>query len=164
MKKQLISFALICLFFTACQEKKSTETGTETAVIQPDMVAIKAEIQALENEYAAASNARNAAGIAAIYSDDAITLESNKPMVVGKAAILKNAEEFLSKRPKGSTTEFETLEVFGNDKLVTEIGKSVNKDAAGKVIYTGKYMALWEKRDGKWLTIRDINNDDKKEK
>jgi uncharacterized protein (TIGR02246 family) len=164
MKKNFLSFAICIFLFTACKEKKSTENITEPVVTQPDMVAIKTEIQALENEYAAASNARNAAGIAAVYSDDAITLENNKPMIVGKPAILKNAEEFLAKRPKGTTTAFETLEVFGNDKMVTEIGKSTNKDAAGNVIYTGKYMALWEKREGKWLTIRDINNDDKKEK
>jgi len=35
-------------------------------------------------------------------------------------------------------------------------------DAAGKVTATGKYMAVWEKRDGKWLCIRDIGNEDAK--
>ncbi len=34
------------------------------------------------------------------------------------------------------------------------------KDASGKVIRTGKYMAIWEKRDGKYICIRDIYNDD----
>ena len=37
-------------------------------------------------------------------------------------------------------------------------------DATGKVTYTGKYMAIWEKRDGKYICLRDISNDDAKEK
>jgi hypothetical protein len=34
--------------------------------------------------------------------------------------------------------------------------------AAGKTFYTGKYMAAWEKRDGEWVCIHDIANDDVK--
>jgi ketosteroid isomerase-like protein len=43
---------------------------------------------------------------------------------------------------------------------VTEIGTAISKDASGKVIRTGKYMAVWEKRDGKYICIRDIYNSD----
>jgi len=42
--------------------------------------------------------------------------------------------------------------------------KSTIKDAAGKVISSGKYMAVWEKRNGKFICVRDIYNDDAKEK
>ena len=41
---------------------------------------------------------------------------------------------------------------------------TMSVNAAGTVTYTGKYMAVWEKRNGKWLVIRDIYNDDMKEK
>jgi len=46
---------------------------------------------------------------------------------------------------------------------VTEVGKTTVTDSTQKVIYAGKYMAVWEKRNGKWLTIRDMSNDDAKE-
>lgn len=89
---------------------------------------------------------------------------NNAPTFVGKAAIQKDIESSLAKRKEGSTVSYETLEVFGNENLVTETGKITAKDVTGTVTYTGKYMAIWEKRDGKWLTIRDMNNDDVKEK
>ncbi len=56
------------------------------------------------------------------------------------------------------------LDVFGSENQVTEVGKSTIKDATGKVTYTGKYMAIWEKRDGKYVCVRDIFNDDMKAK
>ena len=53
---------------------------------------------------------------------------------------------------------------FGSDNYATEVGKTTRKDSTGKVVSTGKYMAIWEKQNGKWICIRDINNDDAKEK
>lgn len=167
MKNTILTFALLTILFTACNEKKATETTTEatTAVAETtDLTALKAEIQTLENAWAAADNARDANALAALYADDAITLGNNKPAVSGKAAILKDLQEMLSKRGKGATISFETQDVFGGNNLLTEVGKTTIKDPAGKVTYTGKYMAIWEKRDGKWLTLRDISNDDVKEK
>ena len=53
--------------------------------------------------------------------------------------------------------------VFGDENTVTEVGKMTRKDASGKVVSTGKYMAVWEKRDGKYLCVRDIGNSDSEE-
>jgi len=66
-------------------------------------------------------------------------------MAVGKAAIRKSIEEGLAKRSKGETATYETMDVFGDGNIVTETGKTTVKDANGKVAYTGKYMAIWEK-------------------
>ena len=140
-------------------EMESTLT-TELVVAKADMVSIKAEIQGLENDWAAADNARNAIGVAAFYSDDAISMSNNAPMIVGKAAIQKDTEQSLAKRAQGETVAYETLEVFGDRNTVTEIGTAISKDASGKVVRTGKYMAIWEKRDGKYICIRDIYNSD----
>ena len=76
MKKTLLTFTLVALLFSGCQEKKAAETAatdsTATAMpAKPDMAAVKAEIQTLENAWAAADNARDAAALAAFYADDA---------------------------------------------------------------------------------------------
>jgi ketosteroid isomerase-like protein len=84
-------------------------------------------------------------------------------MAVGKAAIQKEIEGSFEKRPKGATVSFEVLDVFGDENTVTETGKAIRKDASGKVISNGKYMAIWERRDGKFLCVRDISNSDEKE-
>jgi uncharacterized protein (TIGR02246 family) len=118
----------------------------------------------LESSWAAADNARNAKAVAAFYANDAVSLANNKPILVGQAAISKDIEGGIAKRVKGSTVTYDVMEVFGNEDLVTEIGKATYKDASGKLISTGKYMAIWEKRIGKFICIRDIYNDDAKEK
>lgn len=159
----------VCLIFTACNDAATDKTtdvkdSTETMSTKPDNQSLKAEIQALENEWAKADNAGDATALAAFYSDDAVTLSNNKPMITGNAAIKKDMEEGMAKRPKGTTVSYDVLDAYGCDNYVTEVGKITRKDSTGKSTYTGKYMALWEKRAGKWVCIRDISNDDVKEK
>jgi len=156
----------ISLFTIGCnsQPDKKTEkelaVTAEPAVAKSDMASIKADIQALESAWAEADNARDTNAILAYYSDDAISLSNNAPMTKGKAAIKKDIEEGLAKKAEGETVAYKTLEVFGDGNIVTEIGTAESMDASGKVIRTGKYMAIWEKRDGKYICIRDIYNSD----
>ncbi len=162
-------YVAFLFFAVACNESadKSTDhksDSNETVLTKPDNQKLKAEIQALENEWANADNARDANALAAFYSDDAVSLSDNKPMITGNAAIKKDLEESLAKRAKGSTTSYDVLDAFGCDNYVTEVGTTTRKDSTGNIISTAKYMALWEKRNGKWICIRDIGNEDAKEK
>ena len=153
--------ACVALFFTTigCNAPKS-DTANK-AVAKPDMAAIKAEIQAIEKDWEVADNTRNVEVFAAFYADDAISIQPYKPdMAVGKAAIRKNIEEYMSKKSKGETNTFETMEVFGDGNVITEIGKTTTKDVNGKVKSTNKFMCIWEKRNGKYVSIRDIFSDD----
>jgi len=156
----------ISLFSMGCNSSPDKKTSVEPiateeiVVVEPDMASIKTEIQSLESAWAAADNARDANAVLANYSDDAMSLSNNAPISKGKAAIQKEIEEGMAKKTKGETVAYNTLEVFGDENTVTEIGTAITKDASGKVIRTGKYMAIWEKRDGKYICTRDIYNND----
>jgi uncharacterized protein (TIGR02246 family) len=164
IKLSILSIALSLVIFSCNKTTKVEEEAAVPEIAKPDMMAIKAEIQTLENAWAKAHNESDAPALAAMYADDAQSLTNNKPAIIGKAEILKDIEANLSKKEKGSTIAFDVADVFGNENQVTEVGKTTIKDAAGKVTYTGKYMAIWEKRDGKYICLRDISNDDAKEK
>jgi ketosteroid isomerase-like protein len=163
----LIACIGLSLISFGCSQA-TTETGSapvnDASLSKSDKAKIKAEIQAIETEFAAADNARNVNAILAFYSDDAVTMGNGVPMSSGKAAIKRYIEEGFSENEPGSTVTYEVLEVFGNENLVTETGKSTRRDATGKVISNGKYMAIWEKHDGKYLCIRDIGNSDTRDK
>ena len=167
MNKKNYLLASSCMLFAVLMigcnttETKPAEAAAPTA---PDMGKVKTEIQTLENSWAAADNAGDAKTLATFYADDAVALSNNKPMISGKDAILKNMEEGMAKKVRGVTVAYDVLDVFGDENTVTEVGKTTRKDSTGKVTYTGKYMAIWVKRDGKYLCIRDISNDDVKEK
>ncbi|TAE57991.1 MAG: DUF4440 domain-containing protein [Bacteroidetes bacterium] len=149
-----ITLSLCMLLFAACQQPEVQEAP------KADMAKVKAEIKAIEDAWAAASNARDVATIVGFYADDAISMNDDQPMLVGKAAIQTGVEAEMAKRKVKAKTTFETLDLYGDENRVTEVGKTTVTDSTGNVIYTGKYMAVWEKRSGKWLTIRDMSNDD----
>ncbi|MFD1314637.1 YybH family protein [Namhaeicola litoreus] len=158
----------LCALIAGCGAP-AKETPVETVVevvpeiVKPDLGKIKAEIQALETAWAEADNARDTNTLLGFYGDDAISMSNNAPSVVGKEALTKEIESNMAERVAGNTVVYTTLEVFGNEEVATEIGTSTTKDATGKIVSTGKYMAVWERRNGKYVCIRDIYNSDTKE-
>lgn len=171
-----LKFVTVCIIFSClvvgCSDSATeksdaavSSTGSVTTMAaKPDMGKLKASIQALENSWATADNARDTNAIAAFYAEDAISYSNNKPMLVGRAAIQKDIAAGIAKRAKGATVACDIMDVFGDENAVTETGKITVKDASGKVTYTGKYVAIWEMRDGNYICVRDISNDDAKEK
>ena len=172
MKHFKIAVALIgfCTLAMSCNESSTDNTteaksdSTEMMAANADPTQLKKEIQEQETAWANADNARDINALAAFYADDAISLASDKPMLVGNSAIKKDMEEALAKRPKGAKTSYEVMDVYGAGNYATEVGKTTRMDSTGKVTSTGKYMAIWEKRNGKWICIRDIGNEDAKAK
>ncbi len=172
MKHFKIAAALIgfCTLIMSCNDSttdKKTEAKSDSTEMMPaktDAAQLKKEIQEQETAWANADNARDINALAAFYAEDAMSLASDKPMLVGNAAIKKDMEEGLAKRPKGAKITYDVMDVYGDGNCATEVGKTTRMDSTGKVISTGKYMAIWEKRNGKWLCIRDIGNEDAKAK
>jgi uncharacterized protein (TIGR02246 family) len=156
------------LFLTSCKQAETTAASTTEVMpaeaTKPDMTAVKAEIQAIENQWADAINKKDLAGLMAMYADDAISMPDGAPTLNGKVAIQKEQEKQFAE-PKGNVTiSFQTLDVFGDGDIVTEYGTSTEKDDKGNVVKTGKYVATFKKTDGKYLCIREIYNSDKEDK
>ncbi|KAA9341082.1 YybH family protein [Larkinella humicola] len=159
----IVAITSVCV--TGCNAPaQKQEIATEQVAAKPDMAAIKTEIQAIETEWANATTARDIDKVMALYADDAIEMADDEPMCVGKAAIRQVLLKSMKARKAGTTVSYETMDVYGDGDLVTEVGKTTVKDAAGNVVSTGKYMGIFEKRDGKFICIRDINNEDQKDK
>ncbi len=133
-----------------------TSVGTEAT----DMAAIKTKIQEKEKAFAAAMSTQNTEAVLAFYADDAVSMSNGKPSDIGKDAIRKDLVASYDQRQKGAVTTYEVLDIYGNKSQVTEIGKTTVKDASGKVIYTGKYVAVWEERNGDYICVRDMSNGD----
>jgi uncharacterized protein (TIGR02246 family) len=150
----------ICMVLMVACNTKSEAPAEEAPAVDAD--AVRSEIQALEDAYAVASNARNVDGIMAYYADDAVSYPSEKAPVVGKDAMRASLQEDLDSYPKGSTVSYSVKDVFvSNDgSLVTEIGSYTSLDSLGGKTRTGHYMSLFEKRDGKYVCIRDMSTPD----
>ena len=149
----LLLGGIITLMF-ACNTKKE-----EPAAVVVDKEQIKKEIQAKEDEYAALYNGAELKNIG-YYADDATSFFQNRAPLVGKEAIV----EFLKSDLAGNTDSifFKTNEVFvSNDgNQVVEIGYYKVVDSANIAINTGNYMVLFEKRNGKYVSVREMSASD----
>lgn len=155
------TFALILsTLLVSCQEK----AATDTAATRPDLAQVRTEVENIEKEWAAALNRKDLDKLMSLYADDAVSYANDFAMLKGKEAIHeKQAADFASDTTKLAYS-FETMDVFSEGNQILETGKTIRKDASGKVISTGKYMAFFEKRDGKLLCIREMYNNDVKAK
>jgi len=155
LKMILVLLAPTVLLFFSC---KPEAAHVQMGEVNQDSV--KVQIVALENAYATASNARDVEGVAAYYSSDAQSLAPDEPTRVGIDAIKAGIKKDMEGDTLGTTISFETTGLWAAGNYATETGTSTVKDKEGKVIRTGKYITLFELRDGKYIGIRDMWNDD----
>ncbi|MDI1321975.1 MAG: hypothetical protein PSV36_04455 [Algoriphagus sp.] len=159
MKNKLIYASLLVVISSiiACSTK------TEEPVVPPviDKEQIKKEIQAKENEYAALYNSRELKSIG-YYADDAITYSQNREPLVGKEAIVNYLKAGIDSMMEDLKISFETKEVFvSNDgNQVVEIGYYRLVDSLNTNYNSGNYMVLFEKRDGKYVSVREMSTSD----
>lgn len=159
MKK--IVFAGLCagLLLTACQPKKGESPDV-------DIEQIKADIQGVENTYAAAANSSDADGVLTYYAEDAVSYEQESAPLEGHQAIKASLTKQFAQSPKGTTIGFVLKEVHpsSDGNQVVEIGRYTVKDSTGTGVASGHYFALFEKKDGKYICTRDISTPDTKKK
>jgi uncharacterized protein (TIGR02246 family) len=123
----------------------------------PDLAKIRTEIQALETEFGSATTNNDLDAVLEYYADDAISLANDAPMLVGKTAIGEHYKKHVM--GKNKTHVYQTIDVFSEGNMVVETGRSTTTDSTGNAS-TGKYMALYQKRNGHYVCIREVYNND----
>src|SRR6187399_1597191 len=159
MENKLIKAALISSVISlmvACSPKKE-----ELAASVIDKEEIKKEIQAKEDEFAALYNSGELKNIG-YYADDAISYAQNKPPLVGREAIVAYYKAGIDSSSKGNKISFTTHEVFvSNDgNQVVETGYYNLVDSLDVTLNRGNYMILFEKRNGKYVSVREMSASD----
>ncbi|MFI5153848.1 MAG: nuclear transport factor 2 family protein [Chitinophagales bacterium] len=151
--KGILSGCIISMVI-ACNDKKE-----EAATATIDKEQIKKDIQAKEDEFAALYNSGELKNIG-YYADSAASYYPNRAPLIGKPAII----EYLKADLESNTDKisFKTNEVFvtGDGNQVLEIGYFKVVDSANNPINTGNYMSLFEKRNGKYVCLRDMSTSD----
>ncbi|AEV97016.1 hypothetical protein A4D02_18390 [Niastella koreensis] len=149
MKKALV--AGILTYITACN---SVKQESEAGVVDKEQ--IKKEIQAKEDEFAATYNTGELKNIG-YYADDATSFFQNRAPLVGKESIIEFLRSDLASN--SNKISFKTNEVFvsSDGKQIVEVGYFKVVDSSNATINSGNYMSLFEKRDDKYLCIRDMS-------
>ncbi len=131
----------------------------KSGISEAEKEQIKKEIQEREDEFAKVYNSGELKSIG-YYADDAKAFYQNRQPLIGKEAIVG----FLLYDLDSNTNiiSFKTNEVFpsADGNQVVEIGYFKLTDSAKYVINTGNYMILFEKRNGKYVCVREMSTSD----
>jgi ketosteroid isomerase-like protein len=152
MKKQIKLFGILAvtlLILSACATTEQEETL--------DMEKVRVEIQAMEDAFTAGEKAKDADAVAAYYSNDAISYSRNSTPLSGKAAITANILNNMAKDTLGNYSVYKLVDVFAEGNTAIEVGSWVQFNASGKEVDSGNFMSYFQKRDGKYLCVRDMS-------
>ena len=146
MKNLLIGILIVSSLYACKSETKPAF----------DLTNAKKEIEAANQIIVDCMAKGDSVGLANAYTKDGSLMLSNMLPIAGK----ENLTAFwggMINSGIGAIT-LKTVEVWGNDDLITEEGllEIITKDKV--VVDKGKYIVLWKKEDGKWKMHRDISN------
>lgn len=127
-----------------------------------DTSADEAAIRATSSSWDDAYNAGDADKLAAMYWEDAVLQPPGAPAARGRDAIREYlAGDVTATKGAGLTMnipEADALHVSGD--LAYDAGTYTVTDASGATVDSGKYIGVFQKRDGNWLYVRDTWNSD----
>lgn len=151
IKLRLAALIGMALFiFSACSSPKA-----ETKPV--DMDKLKVEIQAMEDAFSAGEKAKDVNAVAVYYSDDAISYSRNKAPSVGKAAIKEAIAKNIAEDTTGEINVYKVVDLFAEGNMAVEIGSWNTTQSDGTPKDNGHYMSFFQKRDGKYVCVRDMN-------
>jgi ketosteroid isomerase-like protein len=157
MKKDILKMGLlssVLMLMISCNSKQ--ETSTTTAI---DKEQIKKEIQAKEDAFAEIYNTGELKNIG-YYADDATTFFPNRPPLVGKEAIVEFYKSAITSATDKISFTSKDIFISNDGNQVVEIGYFKVVDSTNTPINSGNYMSLFEKRDGKYVCVRDMSASD----
>ncbi len=110
--------------------------------------------------WATAYNAGDADRIVAMYGKDAVVMPPDVPAVTTSALHDYLVKDIATSKKAGITLAIVDGKSASSGNLGWHEGTFTVADTSGKTVGTGKYVEVWERKDGKWTMIRDIWNND----
>ncbi len=140
-----------------CLASCNNTTAPMEAPPPVDMAALTAQIQAMEDAYATASKAKDAAAVVNYYREDVVSYSREKEPARGKEALRQRLAEGMAKDTTGNTPSFKVVELFVGNDHITEIGTWTDTGTDGQVKDHGTYFSVFKKNGDKWECVRDIS-------
>jgi len=127
---------------------------------QTDLAAVRKAIEETNGKFVEAFNQGDAAGVAALYTDDATLLPPNREAIHGRQGVQDFWGGGIQMGIKDVTLT--TVDVGGSGGTAYEIGKytlKVQPEGQEGMTDSGKYVVIWKRQaDGTWKLHVDIWN------
>jgi uncharacterized protein (TIGR02246 family) len=163
MKKSILLISVSALL-TACQanETPAGDAAATSTTAAADVGAEEAAIRGQIDRWLKLVEAKDAAGIAGLYTEDGVVMSPNSPIGKGRDAVQQTWAAMMQ------TPGFEL--VFAPEQIVVSSAGDMALDRGTYSLTvapdgtastdTGKYVVVWRKIDGEWKAAADIFNSD----
>lgn len=175
MKRIILLCTVLCLIFFNCGVSKDehNKLEKELAMAKEENAKLQTAVSTFEKQLATSTEVResiaaanekfievfnkgDAAGLAALYTENGQLLPPNSDFITGREAIRAFWQGAMDMGIKSA--KLETVEVAAIGNGASEIGKYVLQGEGGKTLDTGKYVVIWKQVEGEWKLHRDIWN------
>jgi uncharacterized protein (TIGR02246 family) len=117
---------------------------------------VRGAIATANENFMAAVRKGDAAGLAALYTENGQVLPPNGDFVTGRQAVQMFWQAVMDMGIKEA--QLEILEVEGHGDTAIEVSTFTLQGEGGQVLDKGKYIVIWKREEGQWKLHRDIFN------
>ncbi|HEX2763125.1 MAG TPA: DUF4440 domain-containing protein [Allosphingosinicella sp.] len=164
MTKSLLLLSVAALLLTACQagEKPASNAAEMNSAAAADARADEQAIRGNVDRWGQLVKAKDAAGIAGLYTEEGAVMPPNAPIGKGRAAIQQTWASMMRTPGFGLTIVPEQIVVSSSGDMALDRGTYSLTIAPNGTPQTdtGKYVVVWRKIGGEWKAGADIFNSD----
>ncbi len=158
MQKTHLLLAVVIIIFgmLSCNQGSNLKEAKEKpAAAGLDKQWAKSFIDSINAKFSEQFRAADSAALASHYWPDAEILLSNSDAIKGPEIL--GAWGSMTRMGIPYFT-FTTTDIAGDADYLIETGKYEMKDAKQTLVDKGKYVVVWQNRNGEWKLYRDIGN------
>jgi uncharacterized protein (TIGR02246 family) len=164
MTRSLLLLSVAALLLSGCQagEKPANDAAAVNSAAAVDTGADVQAIRGHVDQWLQLVKAKDAAGIAELYTEDGAVMPPNAPIGKGRAAIQQTWASMMRTPGFGLTFVPEQIIVSSSGDMALDRGTyrlAVAPDGTAQTD-TGKYVVVWRKIGGEWKAAADIFNSD----
>ncbi len=153
-QKVFALLSVICLPLVGCARTSDVDKQAEASAVRD-----------LEAQLMAAGRAKDIDKTVHFFAPNAIVIDQNRPLVVGRESIRKYFEKAFAADSVGSdsmTTTVDTVEISASGDLAYARGRDrwLEPTPKGSLEKGYRWIDVCKKIDGKWNIIIDIGNED----
>ena len=152
----LLIVALNACFIFSCDSVPVEKTATEhTAESSLDKAWAKSFLDSSNRKFSEQFASGDSVAVASNYWPDAELLLDNMDAIKGNG--IANAWG-AAMRAGMKELSISTTDITGSPTFIIETGNYESKDANKSIMDKGKYVVVWENRNGEWKIYRDIGS------